>query len=389
MAVTLPTELDWILDLLGFQWPNVDEDKMRDAAEGWSNFAAAARQYQSQGVTASNAVHGANSGEAVEAFDKTWKRYGGDGGFLEEAADAADALAIVLQVVATIVLVMKLAVIAQLIALAIEFAAAQAAAPVTLGASEAGAAAATVTTRVLVRRIITEAKQKIVQAVKDALAQKVEKKVGEMLKELAMDFAKDAAKGLGGNIATQGIKAHFGAQHGFDWAEAGKAGLKPLVNLDGSGLGLAGDKVKDLSQAATGAVHVAQGMRKVAEGDFAEGGKQMWEGEQETAKGIRELHGVRYKDKEPAAEGETASSEGGAGSSSGEGSGSSGSGSSTASSGEGGTRTASAGTGESTASSEGEGAASTRTATAAPTPPPTPTTESGRAEAEQARNAFG
>ncbi|BDM72182.1 hypothetical protein HEK616_56690 [Streptomyces nigrescens] len=383
MAVTLPTELDWILDLLGFQWPNVDEDKMRDAAEGWSNFAAAARQYQSQGITASNAVHGANSGEATEAFDNTWKKFGGDGGWLEEAADAADALAIVLQVVATIVLVMKIAVIVQLIALAVEFVAAQAAAPVTLGASEAGAAAATVTTRVLVRRIITEAKQKIVQAVKDALAQKVEKKVGEMVKELAMDFAKDAAKGLGGNIATQGIKAHFGAQDGFDWAEAGKAGLKPLVNLDGKGLGLAGDKVKDLSQAGTGLYHMGQGIGKVAQGDFAEGGKQIWDGREETAKGVRELHGVRYKDKEPAAEGASSSeggaSEGGSGSSSGEGSGSSGSGSSTSSS----------GTGSSTASSEGDGGASTRTATATPTPPPAPTTESGRAEADRARDAFG
>ncbi|MGW2404587.1 WXG100-like domain-containing protein [Streptomyces sp. NPDC001739] len=399
MAITLPTELDWILDLLGFQWPNVDEDKMREAAEGWSNFAAAARQYQSQGVTASHAVHGANSGEAIEAFDNAWKKFGGDGGFLEEAADAADALAIVLQVVATIVLVMKIAVIAQLIALAIEFVAAQAAAPVTLGASEAGAAAATVTTRVLVRRIITEAKQKIVQAVKDALAQKVEKKVGEMMKELAMDFVKDAAKGLGGNIATQGVKSHFGAQDGFNWTAAGKAGLKPLVNLDGKGLGLAGDKVKDLSQAGTGLYHMSQGIGKVAQGDFAEGGKQIWDGREETAKGVRELHGVRYKDKEPAAEGESSaeggaseggsgsSAEGGSGSSSGEGSGSSGSGSSTASSRAGGSTTSS-GTGESTASSEGDGAASSRSA-ATPTPPPAPTTESGQAEAERARSAFG
>ncbi|MGX1850614.1 hypothetical protein [Streptomyces sp. NPDC055299] len=32
-TIMLPVEVDWVLDLLGFQWPNINEDKMRDAAE--------------------------------------------------------------------------------------------------------------------------------------------------------------------------------------------------------------------------------------------------------------------------------------------------------------------------------------------------------------------
>lgn len=33
MGITIPGELDYVLDLLGYEWPNLDEDAIRDAAE--------------------------------------------------------------------------------------------------------------------------------------------------------------------------------------------------------------------------------------------------------------------------------------------------------------------------------------------------------------------
>ena len=33
MGMTVPGELDFVLDLLGYEWPNVDEDAVRDAAQ--------------------------------------------------------------------------------------------------------------------------------------------------------------------------------------------------------------------------------------------------------------------------------------------------------------------------------------------------------------------
>ncbi|MGW7490044.1 WXG100-like domain-containing protein [Streptomyces sp. NPDC054786] len=391
-TIMLPTEVDWILDLLGFQWPNVDEDKMREAAEAWSSFAAAARRHQAEGTTAANTVRGANSGEAIEAFSDHWKKYGDGGGYLDEAIEAAEVLAVVLQVVATIVMVMKIAVIAQLIALAVEFAIAQAAAPVTLGASEAGAAAATATTRVIVRRIINEAKQKIVQAITEAIEKKVVKSAKEMAVDLLKDIGKDALKGLGQNVATQGIKSHFGAQDGFDWKEAGRAGLKPVVDIDDKGHVGFGDKLKDVGKVGTGAYHMGQGVGQVAQGDFSGGGKKIWEGQQEQAAGLTEVAGIVTKDKEAPAEGdgsgEGGTSDGGADSSSGSGgsggsSESGGSGSSASSSG--GSSSSGGGAGE----SGGPASTDTSTRSATPTPPPAPTTESGQAEADRARNAFG
>ncbi|GES30672.1 hypothetical protein AB0G60_21960 [Streptomyces angustmyceticus] len=400
-TITLPNEVDWILDLLGFQWPNVDEDKMREAAEAWSGFAAAARRYQAEGVSAANTVRGANSGEAIEAFSDNWKKYGDGGGYLDEAIEAAEVLAVVLQVVAAIVMVMKIAVIAQLIALAVEFAIAQAAAPVTLGASEAGAAAATATTRVIVRRILDEARQKIVQAITEAIEKKVVKGAKEMALDLLKDLGKDALKGLGQNLATQGVKSHFGAQAGFDWKEAGRAGLKPVVDIDDKGHVGFGDKLKDVGKVGTGAYHMGQGVGQVAQGDFSGGAKKIWEGQQEQVAGMTEVAGMVTKDKEAPAEGDGGSSDGDSSSGSGGADGASGSGgagSSSSSSGDGPGDSSSSGGSpsgggpSSSGGSDGGGSpasAGTSTGSATPASPPAPTTESGRAEAERARNAFG
>lgn len=389
-TIMLPKEVDWVLDLLGFQWPDVDEDKMRDAAEAWSDFAAAVRRSQQQGGTAANTVRGANSGEAVEAFGNAWRKVGD--GYLDDAAEAAEVLAMVLQVVATIVMIMKIAVIVQLIALAVEFAMAQAAAPVTLGASEAGAAAATATTRAVVRRILTEAKTKIFQAVKEALEKKVVKGAREILVDLAKDLGKDAAKGIGQNIASQGIKGYFGAQDGFSVGDAVKARAKPLVDLDDVH-GLSdwdkvgfGDKLKDVGKAGTGAYHVAQGVGQVAHGDFAAGGKQMWEGQQEAAEGVRGVYDIRHKDPEPAAEGQDASGGGTSEGGTSEGGTSDGGSASSSEGGSGGSSSSGGGSDGSASPATPPSGARSRMADGIPD---TEAPEDGQGEAARVRNAFG
>jgi len=394
-TIMLPVEVDWVLDLLGFQWPNIDEDKMRDAAEAWSGFAASVRAAQRQGEGATQAVRGANSGEAIEAFENKWKKFSG-GGFLDESAEAAEALAIVLQIVAAIIMVMKLAVIAQLIALAFEFAAAQAAAPVTLGASEAGAAAATATTRVMVRQIISKAKDQIIQAIKDAVAQKVKRSGREIAIDLAKELGIDAGKKLAGNLATQGIKGHFGAQKGFDFGAAGEAVTKPFV-----------DKGVEVVDGAKGVGEVGQGLGKMATGDVGGGLTQAYEGEQKAAKVAKTVYGATYKDPEPAASGDGTSSEGGDGSEGGSGSSSSSSsseGGSDSSSGDGSQGSSSSGSGGSSegssggSSSSGGGSDGSNSSSAASGGPAARSraesntntdNDGGQDEAARVRNAFG
>ena len=189
-----------------------------------------------------------------------------------------------------------------------EFAAAQAAAPVTLGASEAGAAAATATTRVMVREIISKAKTEIIQAIKEALAQKVKRTAREMAVDLIKELAMDSGKKVAGNLATQGIKSHFGAQQGFDFAAAGEAAAKPFV-----------DKGKEVVDGAQGmsAARWAAGRGKDGDGRFRRGRQEGLRGGAEGRQGRQGASTASpIRTQTPAAAGDGTSAEGGDGGSS-------------------------------------------------------------------------
>ncbi|WP_353945067.1 PE-PGRS family protein [Streptomyces sp. HUAS MG91] len=237
MALMLPSEIEWVLDLLGYSWPDADEDKIHEAAQAWREFAEAVRQAQGTGTGAAQTVFGANSGAAVESFGEAWQKFSGPGGgYLEDAAQAAEILAFALDAVALIVVGSKIAVIAQLIALAIEIAAAQAAAPFTLGLSEVGAAGATQATRLIVRRLLDELKQLVIKTIKDAVEQASVKAIKEMIVEVLKEAAVEAGKSAGQSIVEQGVKTHFGAQQGIDFGAAAGAGYDSFKETAVSGI---------------------------------------------------------------------------------------------------------------------------------------------------------
>ncbi|WP_107095026.1 PE-PGRS family protein [Streptomyces chattanoogensis] len=263
----LPDPLVEVLDLLGYSWPNADEDKLFECASVWRTFAEQANQTLSDGSSAANEVVSANSGEAIEGFSKEWGAFAGSGDsgdhYLRDAAMAAEVIAAAFDAAAIAVIAGKVAVIAQLVALAIELIAAQAAAPFTLGLSELGAAGATQAARVIVRQILDKLKREVMQAATkamehatmDAIKKMAKKAVSKEARKLAMDYvkttvkeevkdkvvtaAKDSAKEfvtetvvngakekameageeMAGNLVGQGIENHFGARDGIDWGE--------------------------------------------------------------------------------------------------------------------------------------------------------------------------
>ncbi|MEV5599086.1 PE-PGRS family protein [Streptomyces sp. NPDC052496] len=259
MSLTLPSEVAWVLGLLGYDWPQADEDALFKCAETWRNFAAQVEQAASQGTSAANEVVAANTGEAVDGFTKEWGAFSGSAGsdhYLRDAQIAAETIALAFDAAAIAVLSGKIAIIAQLVALAVELIAAQAAAPFTFGLSEAGAVGATQITRVAVREILNKIKQEVVQAVTkamehatmDAIKKLAKKAVSKEARQLAMDYAKktvkdtvketvqdkvveegkakatEAATEMGQNVAQQGIENHFGARDGMDWGETADIG---------------------------------------------------------------------------------------------------------------------------------------------------------------------
>lgn len=160
MGVVLPGELVWVLDLIGVDWPNVDEDDYRQMADSLRSFAEECDNGTADTQQAVQRMLGENEGAAVEAFEAHWSKVAGT--HLPQLAEGCRVGATVLDAIAVVIEGAKVAAIAQLGVLAAEVIAAQAAAVDTLGASEAAAAAATQVTRVVVKQLLQEAEQQIV-----------------------------------------------------------------------------------------------------------------------------------------------------------------------------------------------------------------------------------
>ena len=52
MSMMLPDELEWVLEMLGYNWPTADEDKLKDSAKLWRKFGDEPMPLDEQGVAA-------------------------------------------------------------------------------------------------------------------------------------------------------------------------------------------------------------------------------------------------------------------------------------------------------------------------------------------------
>ncbi|WP_246511840.1 toxin glutamine deamidase domain-containing protein [Kitasatospora gansuensis] len=211
----LPDSVEWVLEMLGFDWPKADEDKLMESAQVWRDFADTVDELHYRAAGAANNVRSANSGDSIEAFGKAWEKFsaGGSDGYLADAATASRLIAAAFDAAAMIVIACKIAVIAQLVVLAVEIIAAQAAAPFTLGLSELGAAGAVQATKMIVRRLLKELRDALVEAILETLKEPVVSAVQAMISDLI----------------AQTVNQGFGAQDGYDLGRTGKAGAEEFV----------------------------------------------------------------------------------------------------------------------------------------------------------------
>ena len=82
MSLTLPGELVWVLDLLGYNWPEADEEALHQVAETWRGFGAQLEKIEAEGEGFARTVVAANVGSAIEGFSKDWGAYTGANGEL-------------------------------------------------------------------------------------------------------------------------------------------------------------------------------------------------------------------------------------------------------------------------------------------------------------------
>lgn len=140
MAMNLPGELVWVLDLLGYEWPPIDEDELRRAAgivrqfgediEGTIELASS----RIEGDLSAAMKTGSNA-----AYTTAWTTT--RDGNMRQLVDLIDPAATGMDLFADAVVAMKVKVIAELVITAAQIAAAAASAIVTLGASVAANAA--------------------------------------------------------------------------------------------------------------------------------------------------------------------------------------------------------------------------------------------------------
>lgn len=136
MAINLPHWLVEIVDFLGFNWPEIDEDQIREAA-------GRLRKYADNCEQSHNATHAivtrdlpaVYQAQSFSALSDSWTNE--TRGHMQTIVDICRVLAVALDAAAIGVEVMKGKVIVQLGIAAAEFAADQAAAAVTFGLAEA------------------------------------------------------------------------------------------------------------------------------------------------------------------------------------------------------------------------------------------------------------
>jgi hypothetical protein len=208
MSVMLPGDLVFVLNLIGFNWPTADEDKLRQSAQHWREYASELEHVIADTKGILDQVTADNSGQSIDALEQHWRDFAEH---LRRGHDAAGTVAEVLDDFALVVEGLKVAVLVQLGILAAELAATTGAAILTFGVAEAAAPEEIGITQLIMRGLSREAIQKAERMVAEKVAKTVTEhflsiKNGLKALKAAPTALKDFAKGLVKGGEKDGIK---------------------------------------------------------------------------------------------------------------------------------------------------------------------------------------
>ncbi|MFB7666200.1 hypothetical protein ACFC1R_19965 [Kitasatospora sp. NPDC056138] len=196
MAIELPGELVWVMDLLGLNWPEVNEDSVRGYAGHVRDFATNIDRTHQEASATIQQMGEHYQAASYEQLVERWARMSSD--HMDELVQVCNAAAVALEIAADVIIGAKVAVITELGIMAAEFVAAQAAAVVTLGAAEAAEA------------LLVEATKRVV----NALLQKLEDEVIGILVEKAVTPVEEAMERALGGMVFRAAEGGLGAPSG-------------------------------------------------------------------------------------------------------------------------------------------------------------------------------
>ena len=162
MAIELPGELVWVMNLLGLNWPQVNEDKVREFGGHVREFGQNLQSSHDAATQTISQLGDAYQASSYEALIEAWAQRSSS--HMSELVEACSVTADALEIAADGIIAMKLAVITELGIMAAEFVADQAAAVVTLGAAEAAEALLVEATKKIVNALIQQAEQELIGA---------------------------------------------------------------------------------------------------------------------------------------------------------------------------------------------------------------------------------
>jgi hypothetical protein len=204
--LVLPGALTWVLDMVGIDWPNIDEDQLRSTADAMRQLSQELDGNSGEAKSDIEQMLQNNTAESLELFEALWNKIAGS--HLPQLAQGMNIVADALDVGAVVVVGLKVAAIAQLVALAAEIISDQAEAVVTFGASEALIPVQTMATR------------EIMKTIEDQAVKQLEQQLLSAVEEPVIDALTSAGEELAGQL----VGNMLGTQSGIDMGKVASAG---------------------------------------------------------------------------------------------------------------------------------------------------------------------
>ncbi|MFJ1551205.1 nucleic acid/nucleotide deaminase domain-containing protein [Streptomyces sp. NPDC088246] len=168
MGKQLPDDLVKVLDLIGIDWPQIDEDEVEGSAKDYRHLAEGVRDAVKEGNNAcSHIVAGKSKGETVTAIDRRWGKLTTRD--LATFAKGCDDLADALDDCASLILTCKIAIISELTATATTATVGVVGMFFTAGLSGFLSAAAVAAARLVIHEAINLAVEQVTSIVTDKI----------------------------------------------------------------------------------------------------------------------------------------------------------------------------------------------------------------------------
>lgn len=208
MSIELPSQVVWLLNLIGVNWPDVDEDQVRLFGQHVKDFGQNINDTHQAASDTIKQMGESYSGASYEQLVQTWAKMSDD--HMTELVGACGVVGTAMDAAADVIVAAKVAAIAELVALAASFVADQAAAVATFGAAEAAEA------------LIVTAVKKAVNALEQQLVQHI---LGEVIQQAVTPLEQAVERAMGG-LVFKGVENELGVS-AAGGASGPKFGIAP------------------------------------------------------------------------------------------------------------------------------------------------------------------